>query len=292
MMVEECPPRLQQRDARPRQTFDGGVTSDGGDVPPRVVAHWRRVCLIRGLAQLHAITTGRGRWRRAAAMRSLTARGTLHAALLCWRSQWQRTAFTLQHERTLRQSVLTRAAQRCLSEWKAAARLATLLAHTQPPSPHRIESAKTPPRRCGDDVAHGVQGAMRGAGGVPPAVEGARIELCTVIKPLAWRECCSWLALLVLEVPSSPPALLRTLKEGGVYRNLLQRASPAHDRRTRAGQLRKPAAIFAAVEQFLETAPALASLPKSRRALDLRALGEGKAAEHRDLLAMFKVVLA
>ena len=49
-----------------------------------------------------------------------------------------------------------------------------------------------------------------------------------MIKAMTWRECCSWLTRVGIPVSRSPPTLIRTLKEGFVYQELVRKISPAY----------------------------------------------------------------
>lgn len=83
--------------------------------------------------------------------------------------------------------------------------------------------------------------------------------------------------------------LLRTLREGTLYCELVRLASPSHYHRMR--RLREPAAIFVAMQHFLITSPALAGVRAHRKTIDVSALEVGKAFEHRALLSIMKAVL-
>ena len=48
------------------------------------------------------------------------------------------------------------------------------------------------------------------------------------IRTMTWRECCSWLTRVGIPVSRSPPTLIRTLKEGFVYQELVRKISPAY----------------------------------------------------------------
>eukprot|EP00965_Chrysotila_dentata_P119478 3950434-Pleurochrysis_carterae.AAC.2 len=47
------------------------------------------------------------------------------------------------------------------------------------------------------------------------------------IKSMTWREVCSWLTLIGIPVSRSPPTLLRSLKDGDIYIDLVHRISLA-----------------------------------------------------------------
>jgi len=114
-------------------------------------------------------------------------------------------------------------------------------------------------------------------------------EHLRLIKPLTWRECCGWLTLAGLKVSRSPPTLLRTLRQGAVYQELVRFASPVYFLRHRIGHLREGQKVFVAVQQFLDSEPALSYVGCQK--LDVRALEEGKAIEHLELVAIFKALL-
>ena len=50
-----------------------------------------------------------------------------------------------------------------------------------------------------------------------------------MVKPMTWRECGSWLQRLgISTVSQDPPTLIRALKEGLAYQNLVRKVWPAY----------------------------------------------------------------
>ena len=81
----------------------------------------------------------------------------------------------------------------------------------------------------------------------------------------------------------------RDLSVHCLVQELIRKASPVYYLRHRVGHQADTAAIFVAVQHFLDAEPALSYVGCQK--LDVLALQEGKAIEHLELIAIFKALL-
>ena len=95
-----------------------------------------------------------------------------------------------------------------------------------------------------------------------------------MIKAMTWRECCSWLTRVGIPVSRSPPTLIRTLKEGFVYQELVRKISPAYYVRHKVAQCHETNGVFLMVQQFLDTELVISYIGCQK--LDVIALESGK----------------
>jgi protein SFI1 len=111
------------------------------------------------------------------------------------------------------------------------------------------------------------------------------------IKTLTWRNCVSWLKQVVpaAAVSSSPPTLLRELKDGHVYQHLVHRISPAYYVRHRVEKCHENIGVFLMMQQFLDTDAVIRIVGCQK--IDVVALEAGKAIEHLALVMLLKTVL-
>lgn len=110
-----------------------------------------------------------------------------------------------------------------------------------------------------------------------------------MIKAMTWRECCSWLTRVGIPVSRSPPTLIRTLKEGFVYQELVRKISPAYYVRHKVAQCHETNGVFLMVQQFLDTELVISFIGCQK--LDVLALEAGKAIDHLQLVMLFKTIL-
>jgi len=110
-----------------------------------------------------------------------------------------------------------------------------------------------------------------------------------MIKAMTWRECCSWLNLQGIRVSRSPPTLLRALKEGGVYIDLVHQISPAYYVRHKVERCQETCGVFMMVQAFFDSDLVISIVGCQK--IDVLALRAGKAREHLDLIETFKTVL-
>ena len=106
---------------------------------------------------------------------------------------------------------------------------------------------------------------------------------------MTWREVCAWLNYIGIHVSRSPPTLLRTLKNGIVYQELVRRISVGFWVRQKVRTLIEPAAVYSMLQHFFETDLVMHTLGCQR--LDVAALAAGKAIEHLELLSALRTVL-
>ena len=109
------------------------------------------------------------------------------------------------------------------------------------------------------------------------------------IRPMTWRESCVWLQRVGIPVSRSPPTLLRTLRQGTPYQMLVRRILPTFWVRHKMADVLSPAGVFNCLQQFFETEQVVRVVGCQR--LDVRALEEGKAIEHLELLANMHEIL-
>jgi hypothetical protein len=110
-----------------------------------------------------------------------------------------------------------------------------------------------------------------------------------MIKAMTWRECCSWLTRVGIPVSRSPPTLIRTLKEGFVYQELVRKISPAYYVRHKVAHCHETNGVFLMVQQFLDTELVISFIGCQK--LDVIALEAGKAIDHLQLVMLFKTLL-
>ena len=112
-----------------------------------------------------------------------------------------------------------------------------------------------------------------------------------LIKAMTWREVCTFLNSLGINVSRSPPTLLRSLKEGGVYQELVHRISPAYYVRHRVGHAHEKSrvGVFMMVQQFFDSEFVISAVGCQK--IDVSALGEGKAIVHLELIETFKTLM-
>jgi protein SFI1 len=110
------------------------------------------------------------------------------------------------------------------------------------------------------------------------------------IKSLTWREACWWLNSIGIHVSRSPPTLLRALKEGLVYIELVRRIAPYYFMRHKVASSHERGAgsVFIMVQHFFDTEQVIAIIGCQK--LDVMSLATGKAREHLDLVETFKTV--
>ena len=122
-----------------------------------------------------------------------------------------------------------------------------------------------------------------------PLVElGAPVNLRS-IKAMTWRECCAWLHSVGIHVSRSPPTLLRTLRAGAPYQELVRRISVTFWMRHKMAQIANPISLFTTLQHFFETEHVVSIVGCQR--LDVGALEAGRAIEHLELLASMREIL-
>jgi len=123
--------------------------------------------------------------------------------------------------------------------------------------------------------------------GSPPPTPRAPMRL---IQAMTWRQACTWLQSIGCDVSRSPPTLLRALKEGLVYQQLVRTISPYYFMRHKVSTSHERGAgsVFVMVQQFFDTEAVIAVVGCQK--LDIKALTAGKAREHLDLVQTFRTV--
>lgn len=109
------------------------------------------------------------------------------------------------------------------------------------------------------------------------------------IRALTWRQACAWLHSLGIAVSRSPPTLLRQLRMGVPYAELVRRISVTWCLRHNIAHIAEPLALFRSLQQLYETELVVCVVGCQR--FDARALEEGKALEHLELLASLREVI-
>lgn len=235
----------------------------------RCVARWAwRMSRARALHRWAATTRAAGGRRRSLRM---ALHRKMHRALHLWRTSHaylRRTA-----GRIGATSWLRRAQRRALQIWARRARRAGRLVRLVR-SVHRARLA----------FKHWRAATRRR----PLEPLGAPINLRT-IRAMTWRECCVWLAAIGIRVSRSPPALLRTLKSGAPYKELIRRISAPFWVRHKVAAVGQPRLIFGLLQQLFDMALVVRVLGCQK--LDVSSLEEGKALEHLELLACIREVL-
>jgi len=110
-----------------------------------------------------------------------------------------------------------------------------------------------------------------------------------IVKAMTWREVCTWLNLVGIRVSRSPPTLLRTLKEGNVYIELVRQVSPAYYVRHKVAQAHETCGVYMMVQHFFDSDLVISVVGCKK--LDVVSLRAGKAIEHLDLIETFKTIL-
>jgi len=110
------------------------------------------------------------------------------------------------------------------------------------------------------------------------------------IKALTWREACSWLNSIGVRVSRSPPTLLRSLKEGLVYQELVRKIAPYYFLRhnVASSNERGAGSVFVMVQHFFDTELVVSIIGCQK--LDILSLATGKAREHLDLVETFRTI--
>ena len=106
---------------------------------------------------------------------------------------------------------------------------------------------------------------------------------------MTWREAVTWLLMVGIRVSRSPPTLLRTLRAGGPYADLIRLCSPVFYARHKVGSIANSRTLFAALQHFFETELVVRAVGCQR--LDVAALENGKAIEHLELLSSLREVV-
>lgn len=122
-----------------------------------------------------------------------------------------------------------------------------------------------------------------------PAKPASPLGPRVMIKAMTWRECCSWLNQQGIRVSRSPPTLLRALKEGGVYIELVHRISPAYYVRHKVERCQETCGVFMMVQAFFDSDLVISIVGCQK--IDVLALRAGKAREHLDLIETLKTIL-
>ena len=109
------------------------------------------------------------------------------------------------------------------------------------------------------------------------------------IRVMTWRECCAWLHHIGINVSRSPPTLLRTLRAGAPYQDIVRQVSLTFWLRHKMAQIANPVSLFQCLQHFFETALVVRVVGCQR--LDVRALEQGRAIEHLELLSSLREIL-
>ena len=109
------------------------------------------------------------------------------------------------------------------------------------------------------------------------------------IRPMTWRECCTWLGSEGVRVSPSPPVLLRALRTGAPYNELVRRIAPPFWVRHKLARVNDPRVLFGLIQQLFDTESFVHVLGCQRLAVG--ELVDGKALEHLELLAVMREVL-
>ena len=121
----------------------------------------------------------------------------------------------------------------------------------------------------------------------PRAALGSPINL-RAIRAMTWRESVAWLHHIGIPVSRSPPTLLRTLRAGSVYSEVVRKVSLTFWVRHKMPQIANALTLFATLQHFFETD--LVTRVVGCQRLDVRALEQGKAIEHLELLSSLREV--
>jgi hypothetical protein len=249
------------------------AAAEGNAPLRRAMAHWKNQPLSRALFFLKA---------NAAMLRQLKAQvhrwkhGKLSAALNSWIARTSKRGSSAQRAVM---GIINRPQRLALNSWLAFAagrrRLAGLL-----------NTFRSPAKRRGFNQWRAVTktSARKGPKSPPKSPHQWRM-----IKAMTWRECCSWLTRVGIPVSRSPPTLIRTLKEGFVYQELVRKISPAYYIRHKVAHCHETNGVFLMVQQFLDTELVISFIGCQK--LDVIALESGKAIDHLQLVMLFKTIL-
>lgn len=106
---------------------------------------------------------------------------------------------------------------------------------------------------------------------------------------MTWRDVCAWLHVQGVYVSRSPPTLLRTLRAGAPYQELVRRISLAFWARHKVSHIANPVTLFSTLQHLFETELVVRVVGCQR--LNVAALESGRAIEHLELLASLREVL-
>ena len=109
------------------------------------------------------------------------------------------------------------------------------------------------------------------------------------IRAMTWREAVGWLHSMGIRVSRSPPTLLRTLRAGGPYQDLIRLCSLTFYMRHKVSQIANALTLFSTLQHFFETELVVRVIGCQR--LDVAALEGGRAIEHLELLSSIREVL-
>ena len=257
-----------------KKAYNSITAAAEGNAPlRRAMAHWKNQPLSRALFFLKA---------NAAMLRQLKAQvhrwkhGKLSAALNSWIARTSKRGSSAQRAVM---GIINRPQRLALNSWLAFAagrrRLAGLL-----------NTFRSPAKRRGFNQWRAVTktSARKGPKSPPKSPHQWRM-----IKAMTWRECCSWLTRVGIPVSRSPPTLIRTLKEGFVYQELVRKISPAYYIRHKVAHCHETNGVFLMVQQFLDTELVISFIGCQK--LDVIALESGKAIDHLQLVMLFKTIL-
>ena len=107
-----------------------------------------------------------------------------------------------------------------------------------------------------------------------------------LIRSMTWRECCTWLGSEGIRVSHSPPVLLRALRTGAPYKELVRRIAPPFWVRHKLARVHEPRMIFGLIQQLFDTESFVHKLGCHN--LDVSDLVGGKALAHLELLAAMR----
>jgi hypothetical protein len=123
----------------------------------------------------------------------------------------------------------------------------------------------------------------------PPLVPLGAPSHLRPIRSMTWRECCTWLGSEGIRVSHSPPVLLRALRTGAPYKELVRRIAPPFWVRHKLARVHDPRMLFGLIQQLFDAESFVHVLGCQRLAVG--ELVDGKALEHLELLAVMREVL-
>jgi len=238
----------------------------------RAMAHWKNQPLCRALFELakHAALL-----RKLRALMRRWVHGKLSAALNSWVA---RTSKRGSAGKRAMMGIINRPQRLALNSWLAYAagrrRLRGL-----------ANAFRNPAKQRGFNQWRAVMRTHRKGPKSPPKSP----HQWRMIKAMTWRECCSWLTRVGIPVSRSPPTLIRTLKEGFVYQELVRKISSAYYVRHKVAHCHETNGVFLMVQQFLDTELVISFIGCQK--LDVIALESGKAIDHLQLVMLFKTIL-
>jgi hypothetical protein len=103
---------------------------------------------------------------------------------------------------------------------------------------------------------------------------------------MTWRECCTWLGSEGIRVSHSPPVLLRALRTGAPYKELVRRIAPPFWVRHKLARVHEPRMLFGLIQQLFDTESFVHKLGCHN--LDVSDLVGGKALAHLEPLAAMR----